>query len=99
MEILNVVRTVISFRLIQLYGAGREIVSSLRAGKRYLSTDFRLHISSETPYADHFSGLGPGLAGSPNYCGFLNNLLTLINCESVKEIGEMAVTIGLCYIR
>lgn len=33
----------------------REIVSRLRAGKRYLSTDFKLHISSETPCADHCS--------------------------------------------
>ena len=31
-----------------------------------------------------------GLSGNPNYCGFLNNLVTLINCESLKEIGEMA---------
>ena len=31
-----------------------------------------------------------GLAGSPNHSGFLNNLLTLTNCESLKEIGEMA---------
>ena len=31
-----------------------------------------------------------GLAGSPNYFGFLNNLVILINCESLKEIGEMA---------
>ena len=29
-----------------------------------------------------------GLAGSPNYFGLLNNLVTLINCE--KKIGEMA---------
>ena len=31
-----------------------------------------------------------GLSGNPNYCGFFNNLVTLINCESLKEIGEMA---------
>ena len=31
-----------------------------------------------------------GLAGSPNYFGFLNSLVILINCESLKEIGEMA---------
>ena len=31
-----------------------------------------------------------GLAGSPNYFGFLNNFVTLINCESLKEIGEIA---------
>ena len=31
-----------------------------------------------------------GLAGSPNYFGLLNNLVTLINCESLKKIGEMA---------
>lgn len=30
-------------------------MSRLRAGKRYLSTDFKLHISSETPCADHCS--------------------------------------------
>ena len=29
-------------------------------------------------------------AGSPNYSVFLNNLVTLTNCESLKEIGEMA---------
>ena len=34
--------------------------------------------------------LPQGLAGSPNHSGFLNNLMTLINCESLKEIGEMA---------
>ena len=31
-----------------------------------------------------------GLAGSLNFFGFLNNLVTLINCQSLKEIGEMA---------
>ena len=31
-----------------------------------------------------------GLAASPNHYGFFNNLLILINCESLKEIGEMA---------
>ena len=30
-----------------------------------------------------------GLSGSPNFFEFLNNLVTLINCESLKEIGEM----------
>ena len=46
----------------------------------------------------HFSSQGfdegalipQGLAGSPNYFGFSNNLATFINCESLKEIGEMA---------
>ena len=33
----------------------REIVSRLRAGKRYLSTDFKLYITSETPCADNCS--------------------------------------------
>ena len=28
--------------------------------------------------------------GSPNYFGFLNNLMTLIICESLREIGEVA---------
>ena len=31
-----------------------------------------------------------GLTGSPNYFGLLNNLMTLIVCESLREIGEMA---------
>ena len=31
-----------------------------------------------------------GLTGSPNYFGLLNNLMTLIICESLREIGEMA---------
>ena len=31
-----------------------------------------------------------GLSGSPNYFGLLNNLMTLIICESLREIGEMA---------
>ena len=31
-----------------------------------------------------------GLAGSPNYFGFFINLVTLTNCDSLKEIGEMA---------
>ena len=31
-----------------------------------------------------------GLARRPNYFGLLNNLMTLINCESLREIGEMA---------
>ena len=31
-----------------------------------------------------------GLAGSLNFFGFLNNLVTLINYESLEEIGEMA---------
>ena len=31
-----------------------------------------------------------GLTGSPNYFGILNNLVTLIICESLREIGEMA---------
>ena len=31
-----------------------------------------------------------GLTGRPNYFGFLNNLMTLIICESLREIGEMA---------
>ena len=30
------------------------------------------------------------LSGSPNYFGLLNNLMTLIICESLREIGEMA---------
>ena len=30
-----------------------------------------------------------GLNGRPNYFGFLNNLMTLIICESLREIGEM----------
>ena len=31
-----------------------------------------------------------GLTGSPNYFRLLNNLMTLIICESLREIGEMA---------
>ena len=31
-----------------------------------------------------------GSAGSLNRSGKLNNLVTLINCESLKEISEMA---------
>ena len=31
-----------------------------------------------------------GLTGRPNYFGFLNNLMTFIICESLREIGEMA---------
>ena len=31
-----------------------------------------------------------GFTGSPNYLGFLNNLMTLIICESLREIGEVA---------
>ena len=31
-----------------------------------------------------------GLTGRPNYFGVLNNLMTLIICESLREIGEMA---------
>ena len=31
-----------------------------------------------------------GLTGKPNYFGLLNNLMTLIICESFREIGEMA---------
>ena len=34
--------------------------------------------------------LPQGLTGSPIYFGLLNNLMTLINCESLREIGEMA---------
>ena len=34
--------------------------------------------------------LPQGLTGSPNYFGLLNNLMTLIICESLREIGEMA---------
>ena len=34
--------------------------------------------------------LPQGLTGSLNYFGLLNNLMTLIICESLKEIGEMA---------
>ena len=33
----------------------RGIVSRLRDGKRYLSTDFKLHISTDTPCANHCS--------------------------------------------
>ena len=31
-----------------------------------------------------------GLTGRPNYFGFLSNLMTLIICEILREIGEMA---------
>ena len=31
-----------------------------------------------------------GLTGRPNYFGFLNNLMTFIICESLREIGAMA---------
>ena len=31
-----------------------------------------------------------GLTERPNYFGVLNNLITLIICESLREIGEMA---------
>ena len=31
-----------------------------------------------------------GLTGRPNYFGLLDNLMTLIICESLREIGEMA---------
>ena len=31
-----------------------------------------------------------GLTGRPNYFGLLNNLMTLIICESLREIGDMA---------
>lgn len=34
--------------------------------------------------------LSQGLTGSPNYFGPLDNLMTLIICESLREIGEMA---------
>ena len=36
-----------------------------------------------------------GSAGSLNRSGNLNNLVTLINCESLKEISEMACVDGL----
>ena len=31
-----------------------------------------------------------GLIGRPNYFGLLNNSMTLIICESLRQIGEMA---------
>ena len=31
-----------------------------------------------------------GLTGRPNFFGLLNNVMTLIICESLREIGEMA---------
>ena len=31
-----------------------------------------------------------GLTGRSSFFGFLNNLVTLTNCLSLKEIGEMA---------
>ena len=31
-----------------------------------------------------------GWAGSPNHSEFSKNLVTIINCESLKEISEMA---------
>lgn len=32
----------------------------------------------------------PRGSNSPNYSGFSNNLMTLLQCESLKEIDEMA---------
>ena len=40
-----------------------------------------------------------GLTGSPNYFGILNNLITLIICESLREIGEMACVTSACFSR
>ena len=34
--------------------------------------------------------ISQGLTGRPNYFGFLNNLMALIICENLREIGEMA---------
>ena len=43
------------------------------------------------PLGFHVKALIPqGFTGSPNYFGFLNNLMTLIICESLREIGEVA---------
>ena len=40
-----------------------------------------------------------GLTRSPNYFGHLNNFMTLIVCESLREIGEMACVTPACSSR
>ena len=48
-----------------------------------LVSTFTLRICCRSSYT-------PRMGGSPNHSVFLNNLVSFINCESLKEIGEMA---------
>ena len=50
---------------------------------------FRANFSLIPRSLDVWAQIPQGLAGSPNYFRFLNNLVTFTNCESLKEIGEM----------
>ena len=58
--------------------------------ERFVGSAFFQLILAFTQGVDVGALIPQGLSGNPNYCGFLNNLVTLINCESLKEIVEMA---------
>ena len=52
--------------------------------------NFRANFGDLSLGFDVKASIPQGLTRSPNYIGLLNNLMTLIICESLREIGEMA---------
>ena len=55
-----------------------------------LKCNFRANFGDLSLGFDVKAPIPQGLTRSPNYFGLLNNLMTLIICESLREIGEMA---------
>ena len=69
-----------------------ESIAFCKCERDSLKVIFRCNFSL-LPQGFNVGALMPqGEAGNPNYYGFLNNynLVTLINCESLIEMGEMA---------
>ena len=70
---------------------GRGIVSRLRDGQRYLSAAFKLHISRDTPCANHYSVYGLSCDGA-EYCGTCSHQHN-ISCDRCSDLTDAVLDI------
>lgn len=87
-------RAFLTNRMVFIHSGFQEasgVVSRLKDGKRYLSTDYKLHISNETPCVDHCSvyALSSNEAEYRGTCSHQHN----IGCDRCNDLRDAVVDI------
>ena len=67
------------------------VFSRLKARKRYVSTDYKLHIATETPCADHCSMYAHS-SNEAEYCGTCSHQQN-INCDCCSDLRNAVLDI------
>ncbi|CAH3145827.1 unnamed protein product [Porites evermanni] len=67
------------------------VLSRLKAGKRYVSTDYKLHIATETPCADHCN-MYAGSSNEAEYRGTCSHQHN-INCDRCSDLRNAVLDI------